>query len=608
MHYIKKIFVDSLIFSFSFIIAFLLRFDLADNPNYINQLVYSIPIVILIRVSTFFIFKIYHNDYTYFSLPNVIEIFKSIVISSVIFYLIFNIYHDFFNCSKSLIIIDGFILLVLASGLRYLIYSLRYGHHDPKTEKQKVLIIGAGYEGESIARMIGRNNDYFPIGFIDNSPQRQGKIIQGIKVIGKLQDFSSIIKKENINAVIISSMSAVKKEARPILQFCEHEKIKVLTVSYLSEVKNGKILLNQIREVQPQDILGREQVKWDIQIINKQINNKTLLVTGAGGSIGSELCRQILRYKPGKLILFERSEYNIFSIENELKRNFSDLSINAIVGDVSDDNFISKIIARHKPNIIFHSAAYKHVYLMEVNPEVAIKNNILGTLNVARAAIENNIEKLVFISTDKAANPTSIMGASKRISEEIIREFAHAYHAKFCCVRFGNVLGSSGSVLPIFEEQLARGGPLTVTHIDVYRYFMTIPEAVHLVLSTLSMTNGGEIFILDMGKPVRIFDLARDFITRSGFKVNEDVDIVFTGLKPGEKLVEELYEKSEKVESTLHKRIKKIKDINGYWGFERLQQDISDLISYSSDLNREALYKKVMQMIPTYKPSAELYG
>ncbi|HEY0087793.1 MAG TPA: SDR family NAD(P)-dependent oxidoreductase, partial [Candidatus Lokiarchaeia archaeon] len=414
---------------------------------------------------------------------------------------------------------------------------------------------------------------------------------------------AQLINNKKIKALIIAIPSATKNQINSILDNCKDLKVKILLVPYLYEINNEKLLINQLREIKPEAILFRESITWDDKNLVQEITGKRILVTGAGGSIGSELCRQILKYNLKELLLFERSEYNLFRITNELKKAFPNSVLYPCIADLVDYEMTSKIIKKFQPDIIFHAAAYKHLFLMEINPESAIKNNIIGTVNLTRIAIDTHVNKLVLISTDKAVNPTCIMGATKRICEEYIRATAKLNGKIFFGVRFGNVLDSSGSVLQIFKEQISQGGPVTVTDINAYRYFMTIPEAAHLVLQTPSFATGGEIFILNMGKPVRIYDLAKKLVNMYDLEVASDIDIVFTGLKPGEKLNEELFEKNEKLEITPHEKILKIENNGNIINLNRLNKDIDQLVRYSNEMNQKAIFQKIEEMIPTFQAS-----
>jgi FlaA1/EpsC-like NDP-sugar epimerase len=546
MHYLRKSILDAFLFSVSYFASFLVRFEMVIPSHYFEQMIITLPIVILLKIFIFFIIKVYHTDYNYFSVPNVFSIFKGLFLSSIIIALVFFNIPQYFHLSRSIIIIDLYFAFVLACGLRFFIATIRRGNYKTFKNGYRTLIIGAGEAGESMLREIRNyNHEYFPIGLIDDAKERKGKIIQGVKVLGTSKDIADIVKKKQVEAIIIAIPSADENQIEDILSYCNELNLKILKVPYLSELDEKTLLLNQLREVKPENVLFREQIEWDCENLVKEIKDKIIMVTGAGGSIGAELCRQIAKYQPQELILFERSEYHLFCINKEIANSFPHLVISPILADMTDCDLTLKIMKKYHPEIIFHAAAYKHVFLVERNPEIAIKNNVMGTMNIIKAAMQSNVKKLALISSDKAVYPTCIMGATKRICEEYIRSANGVNGNQFYGVRFGNVLGSSGSVLPIFKEQILRGGPVTVTDINAQRYFMTISEAVHLVLQTLSFAKGGEIYILDMGKPVRIYDLAKKLISISGLMPNRDIKIVFTGLKQGEKLTEELHEKDE---------------------------------------------------------------
>lgn len=602
MHYLRKSILDVFLFSISYILSFLVRFEMVIPSNYLEQMIMTLPFVILLKIVTFFLIKEYNTDYKYFSVPNVISIFKGLSLSSIIIALIFFNFPKYFYLSRSIIIIDWYFTFVFACGMRFFIATIRRGNYKKfRKNEYRTLIVGAGEAGESILREIRNyNHEYFPIGLIDDAKERKGKIIQGVRVLGNSQDIVNVVRKKNVEAIIIAIPSADNNQIENILGYCYNLNIKILRIPYLSELDEKTLLLNQLREVKPESVLFRDQIEWDCENLIKEIKGKIIMVTGAGGSIGSELCRQIAKYQPKELILFERFEYNLFSINKEITDSYPHLVIRPILGDMIDNDLTLKIMKGYNPEIIFHAAAYKHVSLVERNPEIAIKNNVLGTINIIKAAVQSNIKKLVLISSDKAVYPSCIMGATKRICEEYIRASSSVNGNQFYGVRFGNVLGSSGSVLPIFKEQILRGGPVTVTDINAHRYFMTISEAVHLVLQTLAFAKGGEIYILDMGKPVRIYDLAKKLISICGLIPNKDIKIVFTGLKEGEKITEELHEKEEDLEVTPHERIFKIKNNNNFMDLESLNHNNFELLKYASEMNKEKLIQKIEEIIPTF--------
>jgi len=599
-----KIFMDMFLFGVSFIASFLIRFEMMIPSPYWNRILRLLPILVVIRICVFLFFKIYHFDYNYFSVPNAISLFKAVFYSSMIFSVVCLSSPNYFGCPRSVLIIDGLLLFVIVCFTRCLLRLIKRETLMKLKNGRHILIVGAGDAGESVLREIRCYNRYHyrPIGLIDDNPRKYGKIIQGIRVLGNTKSIPEIVSRYNVEELIIAIPSASHEQLSEILDICNGLRINMLRVPSLCEINEKKSLINQLKETKPENVLFRKQVEWDCKSLAKGILEKRILVTGAGGSIGKELCRQIAKYKPNDLILFDNCEYNIFCISKELKEKYPYLNFRPIIADITDYGLTHKILKTYKPDIIFHAAAYKHVSLVEINPEIAIKNNIIGTKNIAQAAMTEHVSKLVFISSDKAVNPNSIMGATKRICEEYIKRVSMENGNKFFGVRFGNVLGSSGSVLEIFKDQIAKGGPVTVTDINAYRYFMTIPEAAHLVLETLLLAKGGEIFVLDMGKAVRIYDFAKELIIKSGYRPGIDIEIIFTGLKKGEKLVEQLREDSEKLNPTQNKKILKVKSNNGSAeDLVQLDNDINELMNYANDMNRKALMQKIKQMVPTYK-------
>lgn len=424
-------------------------------------------------------------------------------------------------------------------------------------KKYNVLIIGAGYAGKEIIRNIKQtmSEKYNIVGIIDDNKKRLHCIISGVEVLGNRNQIVDICKQKNVDEIFFAISKINKNKKREILNICQETGAKIRILPTTEDVIRNKNMFQNLRDVDIEDILGRDPVVLDNNKIGNLIENKTILVTGAGGSIGSELCRQIIKYNPSKLVMLDIYENNLYNIELELKSQYSHIEIDAIVGSVRDIKRLEKVFEEYNPYLVFHAAAHKHVPLMEVSPLEAIKNNVFGTYNVANCADKYKAKKMILISTDKAVNPTNIMGATKRLCEMIIQVKNKSSNTEYAAVRFGNVLGSNGSVVPLFKKQIAEGGPVTVTHKDIIRYFMTIPEAAQLVLQAMSYANGGEIFVLDMGEPVKIYDLAVSLIKLSGYEPDIDIPIMFTGLRPGEKLYEELLMKEEGLQKTENKKI-----------------------------------------------------
>ena len=501
-------------------------------------------------------------------------------------------------------LIDGFYNFILTNGLRF---SPRLSEEWKKNRvavpRKHVLIIGAGDLGVNVLRNIRKNPDkgYFPIGFIDDNREKVGKRIHGLDILGTTRDLTYIVRRRQIDTVIIAMPNAARTKIREIIHFCEQKGCTFKIMPSIDEILSGNVNISQIRNVQVEDLLNRQTAQIDLAEVSESLTGKRVMVTGAGGSIGSELCRQISQFKPEQLILYARGENSLYHIEHELAEIHSDLNRTTIIGDIRDRLKVFRIIDRYQPQIIFHAAAHKHVTFMELNPDEAVKNNILGTKNLVDAAVHHRVESFILVSSDKAVNPSSVMGASKRVTEKLIESKSYHNGTKFVAVRFGNVIDSRGSVLPKFKRQIEKGGPVTVTHRDVIRYFMTIPESVQLLLQAGAMGNGGEIFILDMGDPIKILDLACYLIRLSGLEVERDIPIEFTGLEPGEKLYEELLTAEEGVTATKHQRIfvAHLEAIEE----KRLLNQIQMLEDLANHLKADEIIRELQKIVPTYVPN-----
>ncbi|WP_026576799.1 polysaccharide biosynthesis protein [Bacillus sp. UNC438CL73TsuS30] len=483
------------------------------------------------------------------------------------------------------------LFLIGGSRFSWRIYKEKHFSENKKVKK-RTLIIGAGSAGMLAARQLKNSNDcdLIPVAFIDDDKQKQNLEILGLPVIGGLSRLKDIVVNLRIENIIIAIPSLTKKELHSIYLECTKTKINTQMMPMFEDLVTGKVSVNEIRNVEPGDLLGRVPVELDTNSISKYITDSVVLVTGAGGSIGSEICRQISQFLPSKLILLGHGENSIYTIEMELKSSLNHhFDIVTEIADIADRDKIFTIMNQYKPRVVFHAAAHKHVPLMERNPEEAIKNNVIGTKNVAEAAGENGVETFVMISTDKAVNPTSVMGATKRIAEMIVQELNHKSNTRFVAVRFGNVLGSRGSVIPLFKEQISKGGPITVTHPEMTRYFMTIPEASRLVLQAGANAQGGEIFVLDMGEPVKIVDLAKNLIRLSGYSEN-DIEITYSGIRPGEKLYEEILSETEVQDYQIHPKIFVGKSVNVE------VTKITKLIEVYNHLDRDALKEVLLYM------------
>ena len=470
---------------------------------------------------------------------------------------------------------------------------------------EKILIVGAGEAGIMVFNEIYHHPEmnYKIIGFVDDDPEKHGKYIKNVKVLGTREHLPEIIQTKDVDEVFIAIPSAEGSVIRDTINLCQHSRTKFKIVPGLWEIINGNVSINQIRNVNENDLLGRETIVVGKLDIENYIKGKKVMITGGGGSIGSELCRQIAKHKPASLIIFSRGENSLYEIGVELNHNFPDLNVKLVVGNVEDHSKVNQSIQKNQPEIIFHAAAHKHVPFMENDPEEAIKTNVFGTKNLAESAIKWNVEKFILVSTDKAINPTSVMGVSKRIAEMVIQHLSNVQsQTKFTTVRFGNVIGSRGSVLPLFKKQIEFGGPVTVTHPDVVRYFMTIPEAVQLILQAVSIGKGGEVFVLDMGTPIKIVDLVKNLIVLSGFIPDKDIKIKFTGLRPGEKLYEELLSKQEDVAATKKDKIyiANLKKVNN-----EFEINLDDLQQIISNYDADELIRKLTEIVPTYIPNRE---
>lgn len=553
--------LDTILINLSYILALFIRFDgnIAGDQfveyfvRYKEHFIY----ITIIKLVIFLYFKLYKSVWKYASIQELMNIVVASVVSNTAILSYMFIMQS--NLPRSIYILAALLDMVLIGGVRFSFRAIStVGSELLKNGNQKkIMIIGGGDAGAMVIREYKNHTQLNskPVAIIDDNQKKQGQMINGVPVVGKRADIPTIVEKLKIDEIIIAMPSVSKKQTREIVEIAKTTKAKLKIVPGMFELIDGKVNIKNIREVDIEDLLGREEIKTDLKEISSYITNKVILVTGGGGSIGSELCRQIANFGPKKLIILDIYENNAYDIQNELLRRHKDLNLKTVIASVRDKDRIVELMNNERPQVIFHAAAHKHVPLMEESPKEAIKNNVFGTLNLAQAADKAGVDKFVMISTDKAVNPTNIMGASKRMCEMIIQSMDSISETDFVAVRFGNVLGSNGSVIPLFKKQIAEGGPVTVTHKDVIRYFMTIPEAVQLVIQAGAMASGGEIFILDMGEPVRILDLAKDLIRLSGFEPDVDIPIVITGLRPGEKLFEELLLDEEGISATKHDKI-----------------------------------------------------
>jgi FlaA1/EpsC-like NDP-sugar epimerase len=592
--------IDALFIALALILALVLRFegDLSGQyVQYLNNAIYLLPYYIILTIAFMHIFRLYHRMWQYASIGELYGILKATTTSSVLMVLcIYTI--DLPHLPRSVYILTWLLISGFIGGSRLGWRILRdYLVSQKNSQGKNALIIGAGDGGAMVARELLNNSslNLTPVGFIDDNRYKQKMAVYDVPVLGRRQDIPNIAKEYQVEEIIIAIPSASGRTIREIMDICRQTQARVRIFQGTNELLADKY---DFREIQMEDLLRREPVQLNLNKISGYIQNKTVLVSGAGGSIGSELCRLISRFSPQALVLVEYSENNLFQIELELKEVFPDLTIYPELVDIKDRERLQKVFKEYMPQVVFHAAAYKHVPMMEKHPQSALRNNVIGTKNLAELADQYEVETFIFISTDKAVQPTSIMGATKRIGEMIIQEMNGKSYTNFAAVRFGNVLGSSGSVIPIFEKQIQKGGPVTVTDAQMTRYFMTIPEAVQLVIQAGAMAQGGEIFVLDMGEPVKILDLAADLIRLHGLEPDKDIKIEITGIRPGEKLYEELFNANESMTTTYHDRI--FVSENGHQSINVLEL-VDKLIVYNAFLDSADAIDIIRKFLPQFR-------
>ena len=559
--------IDLIVFALSLFAAYFIRFEGSIPSEFIKQIAALMPYIVIARSLSFQTFSVYKIVWRYLSINDVGRIIKGVLPITAILVIARYFAPDRFAMLRipiSVIALEFMLVLLGTSGIRMIRrLSLEATRRESATRRRsgttkRALLIGAGDAGNMVAKELNQRPDLGVevAGFVDDDPKKYHAVIQGVQVLGSTAQIPELARRLNIDEAIITIANASSREIRRIVEVCEAEGIKVKIVPGFFELLDGTVKVSKIREVNIDDLLGRSVVAIENHLpdVEKHYQGKRILVTGAGGSIGSELCRQLCTYWPKELILIDKDENSIFEIDNELKDCAMGTRAVPIIGNIKNEKRLESIFARFRPEVVFHAAAHKHVPLMEFNVSEAILNNVQGTMNVARAADRHGVESFIFISSDKAVNPSSVMGATKKVGEIVVQDIAARSKTRFSCVRFGNVLGSRGSVVPLFKKQIARGGPVTVTHPAVERYFMSIAEAVSLIIQAGSLGTKGEIFVLDMGKMVKIADLARDLIRLSGI-TDGDIEIKYTGLRPGEKLYEEILIDKERASATQFEKI-----------------------------------------------------
>ncbi|BCZ78677.1 nucleoside-diphosphate sugar oxidoreductase [Paraburkholderia terrae] len=584
--------------------GYIIRFNGPVPEQFWQSGLHALAWVMIVYAVMFRGYGLYRGMWVFASLPDLLRIAKAVCVGALVVMIGAVLLQPSPVIPRSVLIVSPLLLFLVMGGSRALYRATKefYRYGGLVGQGKPVLVLGAGTAGANLVRELKRSGQWRLVGLLDDDSVKQGREIYGYRVLGPIGDLQKIAAEVRAEHVIIAVPSASVEAHRRIATLCVRAGVKAMVLPALTHVTQGQAFLSRVRQVDLEDLLGREPVTIDSAHVERLLKNRVVMVTGAGGSIGSEMCRQILRFGPAQLVAFDVSEFSIYRLNEELREKFPDVAMVPVIGDVKDSLLLDQVLGRYRPGIVFHAAAYKHVPLMEeTNAWQAIRNNVLGTYRVARAAIRHEVAHFVLISTDKAVNPTNVMGASKRLAEMVCSALQQgSRHTRFETVRFGNVLGSAGSVIPKFQEQIARGGPVTVTHPEITRFFMTIPEAAQLVLQASSMGHGGEIFVLDMGQPVRIADLAQDLIRLYGFN-EEQIKVVFTGLRPGEKLYEELLADDEMTTRTPHPklRIARARAVADHLIDELLPWLMQHRVPSDSEVRRD-----LRRWVPEYQPTS----
>jgi len=605
------LFTDIFLVIISVLGSYALRLELgAAYFFYLPSAYWMLGAALLIKPLMYYAFGLYRRMWIYASMQEMRQIITAVTTASVLVSTVmissFTL-GAFYGFPRSVLVIDWLLSILFAGGIRFafrlLAENRNYSQVQPLASKaKKALIIGAGDAGALVVRELQKNPqlNVIPIGFLDDNPAKQKQQIYGVPVVGTLTDLAQMLDKYQVGEVVIAIPTAPGRVVRLVADVCRLKSVPFRTMPGIYELLGGKVSVSRLREVDITDLLRREPARIQEDRIGKELSGRSILVTGAGGSIGRELCRQIARWGPSELILVGHGENSIFEALIELQESFPSLPFRPVIADVRDLPRMQAVFSRYRPQVVFHAAAHKHVPLMEVNIEEAVSNNILGTRNLVETALAWDVERLVMISTDKAIRPVNVMGATKRIAEMIVLNAAGRSGRPYCVVRFGNVLGSRGSVVPLFKRQIARGGPVTVTHPDMKRYFMTIPEAVHLVLQAASMGEDGETFVLNMGQQIRILDLAEDLIRLSGLEPGKDIEIVFTGIRSGEKLSEDLWDQDSSFRPTSHPEIFRLECPEALSG-DTLDKSLDELIHLAEEGESQAVLNLLDELIPGAK-------
>lgn len=598
---------DLAMVAFAWLGAYWLRFNLAIPPEFeLHAALVWLPLVMAIQAVVFWLLGLYRGIWRFASIPDLVRIGKASCIGISVAALALFVFNRLEGVPRSVIPLYALLLPLLLSSPR-LLYRIWKDRRAVLSAGRRALIVGAGKAGEMLARDLLRTHyaQFVPVGFVDDDPNKKGSEIQGVRVKGRCERIPNLVDKLGIEAILLAVPSATDKQMRRIVEICESAGVPFLTLPSVQDMLAGQMAGN-LREVSIEDLLGRAPIRLERQAARTHLAGKRVLVTGGGGSIGSELCKQIARFEIAELIVFERCEFNLYKIEQELLRAFPELRFTALLGDVTDLSAVEWTIARYRPNAIFHAAAYKHVPLLQHQARQAVRNNVVGTRIVAEAAMAAGVGEFVLISTDKAVRPTNVMGATKRAAEMLVQSLNGVTETRFITVRFGNVLDSAGSVVPLFREQIKAGGPVTVTHPDVTRYFMTIPEACQLIMQAAAVGQGGEVFVLDMGEPIRIGYLAEQMIRLSGKRPGEDIRIEYIGLRPGEKVTEELFLEHERPAPTEHTKLLLAHPM--VLDHRVIRKSVSELAESCRVFDEEAILRKLKSLVPEYREAPEASG
>lgn len=600
---IMTLFTDMMVVAAAWAASFWLRYNLTIPPASHDIIFKSMAVVIPVQFALLLVFRVYRITARFVSLQDIFRIIQAASAGTFLSVALLFAWNRLEGIPRSVPVLDLILVIAGLGGIRIAYRMFREGIIPRKTGL-RTLIVGAGSGGEQLLRALkAENGDYNPVGFLDDSRSKTGKSIAGVKVLGRIRELPEIAEKYDVELAVLAIPSANRKLVRRFVDVCTQAGIAFKTLPSTNDLLAGRLDVGAVREVTIEDLLGRDPVRLDWDLIRSAFSGKRVLVTGAGGSIGSELCRQLVKLGPEQLILLENSEFALYRIEMELNHNGNTGILQPVLCDVRDARTVNRLLQETCPEIVFHAAAYKHVPMVELNPQAGVSTNVFGTCRLAQAAVRAGVKKFVMISTDKAVNPANIMGTTKRIAEIYCQNLnERGRDTAFVTTRFGNVLGSSGSVVPLFQKQIAQGGPVTVTHRDIERFFMTIPEACQLVLQAAAMSRGGEIFVLDMGEPVKIDHLARQLIRLSGYEPDVDIHVVYTGLRPGEKLYEELFHQNEVLNKTSHSKIFLAQSRSFNW--DVLQENLENLSMACAHGDTEALVQCIRTIVPEYRKGA----